>query len=254
MHVMHGTTNDADLTVIDEVVELAKAQDQYSRPKLGFSKILFAMNGTDDVARVIDNLDKIRKALPLHDVFTITSKTGAMINGVAMRREHFLEKIKTATDCLIFHYDILSEGIDVDGITGVALLRNMGMAKLQQTIGRAVRIYKPNPALKRNALISVPVLNGNEDDKEHIKFFINAIRLAGFDISYEMVYQTGEPRHMPDPEQVDDGYDDSSSTFRNLFLQNVFHEIEDEWFWEEVNNKQISLDDALKFLDVGVVE
>jgi superfamily II DNA or RNA helicase len=253
MHVMHGNTNDANLTVIDEVIEIGKAQDAYSRPKLGFSKILFAMNGTDDVAKVVDNLDKIRKDMPLHDVFTITARAGPMINGIAMRREQFLDKIKDAKDCLIFHYDILSEGIDVDGITGVALLRNMKMAKLQQTIGRAVRIYKPNPALKRNALISVPVLNGNDDDKVHVKSFINAIRLAGFDISYEMVYQTRDPRHIPDPEQVDDGYDANDGTFRNLFLQDVFHEIEADWFWIEVKNKTIPLDDALDVMGVGAV-
>jgi superfamily II DNA or RNA helicase len=160
-----------------------------------------------------------------------------------MRREHFLDKIKTATNCLIFHYDILSEGIDVDGITGVALLRNMGMAKLQQTIGRAVRVYKPNPALKTNALISIPVLNGNEDDKENIKFYVNAIRMAGYDISYEMVYQTGEPRHMPDPEPVDDAYGNNVSTFRDLFLEDVMHDIEKEWFWTDIKAK--NLEDAL---------
>ena len=84
---------------------------------------------------------------------------------------------------MIFHYDILSEGIDVDGITGVFLMRNLGLAKLLQTIGRAIRVYKPNPEIKKQAWISVAVLNGDEDDKERVKFFINAIRNSGFDIS-----------------------------------------------------------------------
>ena len=243
MHIMHGTTKDEASTIVDEVIEIARVQDEWIRPKLGFSKILFAMNGTKDVARVVDDIDRIKAALPNHTIFTITAKTGAMEDGMQMRRVNFINSIKSATDCLIFHYDILSEGIDVDGITGVALLRNMGVAKLQQTIGRAVRVYKPDPDKKTNALISIPVLNGNEDDKENIKFYVNAIRMAGYDISYEMVYQTGEPRHMPEKQPVEDAYGNDKSTFNDLFLRDVMHEIEKEWFWKDIKTK--SLDDAL---------
>ena len=234
LHVMYGETRDEEASVVDEILQLAQEQDKVTRPDLGFSKILFAMNGTDDVKTIIDNLLRIRVEMPLHDVFTITSKTGAMINGVKIRREQFLDELKSRQNCLIFHYDILSEGIDVDGITGVGLLRNMGLAKLLQTIGRAVRIYKPNPALKEQAWISVPVLNGNEDDKERVKEYVNAIRNAGFDISAETVYETGRPRHQPDDTGVDDAYGDVRNNFSNLFITEVFHEIEEAAFWDQI--------------------
>lgn len=234
MHVMYGETRNEEASIVSEVAEMAKEQDNLTRPELGFSKILFAMKGTDDVKTIEDNIAKLRKTMPEHDIFTITSKTGANVNGVKIRREQFIQELKNRENCLIFHYDILSEGIDVDGITGVCLMRNLGLAKLLQTIGRAVRTYKPNPKLKRQAWISVAVLNGDEDDKERVKFFVNAIRDSGYDISAEEVVETGIPRHTPDEESVDDAYTKNKNNFSNLFITEVFHEIEDEEFWNDI--------------------
>jgi superfamily II DNA or RNA helicase len=192
------------------------------------------MKGTDDVKTVEDNISKMRVSMPDHDVFTITSKTGAKINGVKIRREQFLEELKNRTNCLIFHYDILSEGIDVDGITGVCLMRNLGLAKLLQTIGRAVRTYKPAPELKKQAWISVAVINGDEDDKERVKEYVNAIRDGGHNISAEDVVETGMLRHSSDDTQVEDAYAKPKSNFSNLFITEVFHEIEEEEFWDDI--------------------
>jgi len=250
LHIMYAETRNKDNSVVSEIVELAKAQDELTRPKLGFSKILFAMNGTDDVKSIEDNIAKVRKDLPNHDIFTITSKTGAKINGIKIKREDFLTELKTRENCLIFHYDILSEGIDVDGITGVALMRNMGLSKLLQTIGRAVRVYKPNPELKGEAWISVSVLNGNDDDKARVKKYVEAIRDGGHDISYERVVETGINRHTPDEEGVDDAYGESKNNFSNLFIEEVFHEIENADFWKDVKaagNSDAQLD---KFIDL----
>lgn len=247
LHIMYGETKNTEASVISEIIELAKTQIQLTEPNLGFSKVLFAMNGTDDVKTVVDNLAKIKTELPKHDIFTITSKTGAMINGQVIRREQFLKELKLRDNCLIFHYDILSEGIDVDGITGVALMRNMGLAKLLQTIGRAVRTYKPAPELKKQAWISVPVINGNEDDKEQVKRYVNAIRDAGFDISAETVYETGETRHMANDEGIDDAYGKAKTNFNNQFISDIFHEIESEEFWDDIRNSN-SMDEDLDIL------
>lgn len=234
LHIMYAETRNKDDSVVSEILELAKAQNDLTHPKLGFSKILFAMNGTDDVKSIEDNIVKVRKELPAHDVFTITSKTGAKINGVKIKREDFLTELKTRENCLIFHYDILSEGIDVDGITGVALMRNMGLSKLLQTIGRAVRVYKPNPELKNEAWISVSVLNGDEDDKARVKRFVEAIRDGGHDISYERVVETGDNRHTADEEGVDDAYNKAKVNFSTLFIEEIFHEIEEADFWKDI--------------------
>ena len=109
-------------------------------------------------------------------------------------------------------------------------MRNLGLSKLLQTIGRAVRIYKPDPSLKKQAWISVPVINGNEDDKEQVKKYVNAIRDAGYDISAETVYESGINRHEPDSVEVKDAYDKYQPNFSKHFVTEVFHEIEvAEW-------------------------
>lgn len=237
MHIMYGETKDEDKAVINEIVEIAVEQDKLTRETLDFSKILFAMKGTDDVKTVEDNIKKIKKALPEHDVFTITSKNGARIDNVQIKREQFLEELKDRKNCLIFHYDILSEGIDVDGITGVVLLRNLGLAKLLQTIGRAVRIYKPAPELKKQAWISVPVINGDEDDKERVRYFIETIRLGGNDISAEDVVETGKPRHQSEDQDIDDAYGKTKNNFSSLFITDIMHEIEENEFWNEIRSE-----------------
>ncbi len=235
LHIMYGETRDEDRSIVSEVIEIARAQDKITRPELGFSKILFAMKGTDDVKSIEDNITKIKKEFPDHDVFTITSKNGARIDNVKVDRElMFLPALTISKNCLIFHYDILSEGIDVDGITGVALMRNMGLSKLLQTIGRAVRVYKPNPDAKRWALISVSVINGDEDDKENVKYYVSAIRDGGFPIDAESVVETGKPRHQADDENVDDAYGKSKSNYASLFITEVIHEVEEEELFYEL--------------------
>jgi superfamily II DNA or RNA helicase len=235
LHIMYGETRDEDKSVVSEVIEIARAQHNITVTELGFSKILFAMKGTDDVKSIEDNISKIRKEFPDHDVFTITSKNGARINNEKVDRELvFLPALTSSKNCLIFHYDILSEGIDVDGITGVALLRNMGLSKLLQTIGRAVRVYKPDPEAKRWALISVSVLNGDEDDKENVRHYVSAIRNGGYDISAESVFETGVPRHMSEEDAVDDGYGKIKNNFASLFITEIMHEIEEEDFLENI--------------------
>lgn len=230
LHFMYGDTRSEEASIVHQVSEMASEQDKLTRPSLGFSKILFAMNGTDDVKTIEDNVKKIKVDFPNHDIFTITSKTGAKINGVKIRREDFLEELATCDNALIFHYDILSEGIDIDGITGVALMRNLGLAKLLQTIGRAVRPYKADPSKKPQAWISIPVINGNEDDKERIKAIIGYMRLGGFDISKEDVIETGESRHQGEDEDIEDAYGKKKNNYSSLFIEDVLHEIEEDAF------------------------
>jgi superfamily II DNA or RNA helicase len=238
LHIMHALTRCEGRSVVDEVIELAQEQDKLTRPELGFSKILFAMKGTADVKTVADNLAEFQNKFPGHDIFTITSKTGAQINGIKIRREDFVERLKNAKNALIFHYDILSEGIDVDGITGVVLMRQLLLAKLLQTIGRAVRIYKPDPSLKRQAWISVPVLNGEEDDMAQVREVIRAIRDGGYDISKEHVVETGNTRHHGDEQEINDAYGSTKPNLSLFSIEVLFHEIEKDAYWDAINTAE----------------
>jgi superfamily II DNA or RNA helicase len=234
LHVMTGkqASNESD-TVLDQVIETAKAQCQLTA-QLGFSKTLFAMKGTKGVQIIEDNMNTLKTMFPEHDVFTITSKTGAKINGVDVQRVEFMTKVKDCKSALIFHNDILSEGIDVDGITGIVLMRSMELAKLLQTIGRAVRIYKVAPTLKKCAWISVPVIDGNEDDLVYISKVINAIRAGGYNISAQEIEFTDNSRHIGDPTPNADAYCNNTRKKTQEALLGVFHDIERGEYWEKV--------------------
>ena len=234
LHIARITTSDESASIVSQVTEIAQEQIKLTETKLEFSKVLFAMSGTNDVKTVEDNIRDMREQFPKHNIFTITSGNGARINGVEVKRKQFMQELKSCENALIFHYDILSEGIDVDGITGVAIMRNMGLAKLLQTIGRAVRLYKPDPSKKPQAWISVPVINTVEDDKERVAFILRTLRNGGFDISKEDIYETKRDRHENEEENMDDAFGNYKNNFSDLFIEEILHEIENDEFWIKI--------------------
>lgn len=234
LHIAHIDTQEDSKTIVSQVIEIAQKQIELAETTLDFSKVLFAMNGTNDVKSIETNVKKLKEKFPTHNIFTITSRTGAVVNGASVKRKEFMKQLKDCKNALIFHYDILSEGIDVDGITGVAIMRNMSLAKLLQTIGRAVRLYKPDPSKKPQAWISVPVVNGNEDDMARIAFIIRTLRNGGFDISKEDIYETKEQRHESEDEDMKDAFDKKNEFGRFFDIEKIIHEIEDDEFWIKV--------------------
>jgi len=229
LHIMYGKTEDSITTLIDEVINLAKYQDQVTRKTMPASKILFAMKGTNDVKKVIENVKAIKADMPNHKVFTIVSnaKYGSMVDGVKMARGNFMKELRECDNALIFHYDILSEGIDIDGITGVAVLRNMLKSKLIQTIGRALRTFKATPEAKPYAIVSVPVLNDNDETRTWVGDIVGQIRDAGFEISIEDIDYTGEDGPgIDDDDSLDDAYDFGKKKKAQKMLEDIVHEME----------------------------
>jgi superfamily II DNA or RNA helicase len=250
LHILHGDALDEGKSIISQIKEIAHEQIRMTTVNLKFAKVLFAMSGTDDVKTVNDNIRELREEFQGFDILTITSGTGAQLNGVEMKRDKWMKELRDRENCLIFHYDILSEGIDVDGITGVAIMRNMGLAKLLQTIGRALRLYKPDPSLKPWALITVPALNGNDDDAERVGFFIRTLRNGGHDISVEDIIETKKNRHQGDEEEMSDAFEGYKNNFSSLFIQEVFHEIEQDEFWFKIAEAE-TIDEELDVLFKG---
>ena len=81
-----------------------------------------------------------------YDIMHITSKHGAYINKKKVGREEFFETLtKWGKDdnkrFVIFHYSILSEGINVPGLTHSVMLRNLPTIEMAQTIGRVIRVH-----------------------------------------------------------------------------------------------------------------
>ena len=99
-----------------------------------------------------------------YDVLHITSKYGAYVNQTKVNRTTFFNTLKewgceTARKIIIFHYSILSEGINVNGLSHTLLLRNLNIVEMAQTIGRVIRLHKEDQQNIFNGLIPAGVLN-----------------------------------------------------------------------------------------------
>ena len=76
---------------------------------------------------------------------TITSKTGAIIDGQKVNREEFFNTLNTwgkdpEKKFVVLHHSILSEGINVSGLEAVIFMRNMDYIGISQSIGRVIRL------------------------------------------------------------------------------------------------------------------
>jgi len=76
---------------------------------------------------------------------TITSKTGAIIDGKKVNREEFFNTLNiwgkdSNKKFVVIHHSILSEGINVSGLEAVIFMRNMDYIGISQSIGRVIRL------------------------------------------------------------------------------------------------------------------
>lgn len=149
-------------------------------------KILFACNGTETIHQLHTETDLIKWAQQNNiDTFITTSNYGDWVNGVRIKsRSKFLKMLRECGSdpnrkMAVLHYSILSEGIDVPGLTGCVLLRDMNPITLTQTIGRVLRMLPvdrraiseglvkagdTNSYAKGYGLVTVPIHKDSSDD------------------------------------------------------------------------------------------
>ena len=89
---------------------------------------------------------------------TITSKTGAIIDGEKVDREKFFDTLNAwgrdpDKKFVCIHHSILSEGINVNGLEAVVFMRNMDYIGISQSIGRVIRL---GSAQKTFGLVCIP--------------------------------------------------------------------------------------------------
>ena len=177
-------------------------------------KMLIAANGTNDIKKLIESTE-IARAITLGvNVYAVASNVEVenWINGERVTRQEFLNRLKEDgsdrnSRMIIIHYDILSEGIDVPGITGVMFLRGMGQSKFMQTLGRAARLIgldrkaihedgtiDPKNAddiknmIKPYAWVIVPILStDNEEDAMRIVELIERLRSYDFNPAEDVI-------------------------------------------------------------------
>lgn len=183
--------NDAStlLNMIDTLDTSAGAKVLVAAPS---SKILWEMLSK---TKVLDELQERG-----YDVMHITSKFGAYVNRKKVNREVFFDTFNSwgldpSRKFIIFHYSILSEGINVHGLTHTILLRNLPVVEMAQTIGRVIRLNKDDAKdiacgkieagnfslyRKPTGFVTVPVFkNYGKATKKRLEEVVNTIFVNG---------------------------------------------------------------------------
>ena len=173
-------------------------------------KILVSVKGTLDMKKFLESVEYMELRNSGVDIYAVASadEIGNDINGIKVRRQDFLKALKRdGTDkskkMIVLHYDILAEGIDVSGFTGIMPLRSLNKSKFLQTFGRAARLdiddrikiesgeilpYELEKLNKPYAYIIIPnVIHSNEDDKDNLIQLITELRSYGFNPSEDII-------------------------------------------------------------------
>ena len=110
------------------------------------AKVLVAVPSSRVLGNILGHTDLLHQLSERgYDVLHVTSKFGAYVNKTKVSREVFFDTLtqwgkEEGRKFVLFHYSILSEGINVPGLTHCILLRNLNVVEMAQTIGRVIRL------------------------------------------------------------------------------------------------------------------
>jgi superfamily II DNA or RNA helicase len=123
------------------------------------SKTLICARTTKQIVNLISNSNFcVELAQRGYSWMTITSKTGAIIDGKKVNREQFFDTLNAwgkdkTKKFVVIHHSILSEGINVNGLEAVIFMRNMDYIGISQSIGRVIRL---GGSEKKFGLVCIP--------------------------------------------------------------------------------------------------
>jgi len=123
-------------------------------------KILVCARTTKQIMGLLSDSDFCKDVASRgYSWMTITSKTGAIIDGQKVNREVFFDTLNAwgkdpNKKFVVLHHSILSEGINVNGLESVIFLRNMDYIGISQSIGRVIRLGGKS---KTFGLVCIPV-------------------------------------------------------------------------------------------------
>ena len=203
-------TKDDFQNSIGKIISEAFKQHKYALDEKSRAKMLVSVKGIGDIQKFFTSKEYesfLRNGTMIYAVAS-NEIIGNNINGEKVSRREFLNRLKEDgknphKEIIILHYDILAEGIDVPGITGILPMRTLGKAKFLQTFGRAARLditdreriskgeIKPSDLadmIKPYAWVIVPtIIHEDADDKEHIGNLITELRSYGFKPSEDVI-------------------------------------------------------------------
>ena len=125
------------------------------------NKILIAARSTKQIIGLVSDSDfTLQLEKRGYNWMYITSKTGAIINGIKVTRDQFFNTLnawgRDNKKFVVMHHSILSEGMNVKGLEAVLFMRNMDYIGISQSIGRVIRL---GGADKTFGLVCVPVFD-----------------------------------------------------------------------------------------------
>lgn len=199
--------------------------------------IIFCENASQ--AHDLAESQTLKDFLPDWNIEAITSLTHRKNRNRKDVFEDFLKSKKS----ILFHYDIVSEGVDLPGATGILPLRFLGNIKIIQAIGRVLRLNSEdkkrllnkdvlmedkNNWIKPYGWIILPVIS--EDfaiNKEIISFFVKNLRSSGFNFDVEEMCYIEEPEGCELSKSVFDNGDEKYKKIK-IFKgnENIIEEIE----------------------------
>lgn len=187
-----GNTDDYTTTI----AEAFKDQLQFTHKKFTH-KMLVAMPNVQHFSDIAKNLFEIRSIIGNDDVdlYYVTAERAVKNGTQVMDREALIEDFgKNPNQSIILHCDTLAEGIDVDGIGGVLIMRGLGMVKTIQTIGRGCRpawddVIKSGSRkgeirknrIKTECIVTVARFNGEWAGDQDVAWWAQLFETAGYD-------------------------------------------------------------------------
>jgi superfamily II DNA or RNA helicase len=231
-----------------KIVSEAFSQHEYIARRTG--KVFVTCTGTPMIQSILSSQDirnlKRRRGVSVYAVAS-DPEIGNQIDGVRYNRQEFLRRLREdgkniSKEMIILHIDILTEGIDVPGITGILPFRSLRKSKFIQTLGRASRMspddlesfrdgeytYKDlDKMMKPYSWIMIPDIEG-EDTSQDIRELVRELRTYTFDPG-EDIFISNEHGKMPpvilmDPQSE---VDTRSPALREV-LKELHHEFEEE--------------------------
>ena len=212
------------------------------------AKLLVVAKGSEhlDGLAAHEEIRNLRTTYPGLRVFDISSAYEPRINGEVVNRRVFLRTMKDMKDedqAIIIHVRILTEGIDVPGITGVMPLNNLEKAAFLQTLGRATRLHRDDRErlydgsiksgdldqfIKPYAWVIIPTYTQlGREIEANISNMVRELRTFGFDPNQDVFISTSRGAAEPANMDAQNELDESGRTNREFF-GDIDNEIEDE--------------------------
>lgn len=239
--------------------------DSYAPDKLG-GKLLVTVNGLEELHSIYND-ESFQDWCKVNNIrtFAFSSDKGQFIDFSTSSRQKTLEAMSSLNDnedAILFHYDILTEGIDLPAITGVLLLRDLHLAKLIQNIGRGARLLKEDrmnlysgtilptdtgKMIKPYCLVVVPEYHAMDYDRT--KEIIRSLRKA-YQVPFEFVKKKYRPvtyseNHVPVITEKDEQKDGEQYPLEHIF-EEILMEEHEQAFW--------IAEDKMKFVRTTIKE